>query len=272
MEDLKNRTNRIINQYGIKAQERFSQNFLIDESRKNKIISTIPFKSLEEIVEIGCGLGSLTASLVKSGVHVTGIEFDNDMIRVLKEEINQSNFTLIQGDFLVQDLSLFHVKQIGYIGNLPYSISRQILKKLLIEAKFSYFGFMVQKELGEKLIYKEGDSQTNIYSLMFALRGKLEKVIDLNPGCFYPAPKVDSSFLVFIPDRDNDIYTSKEVFDFLTVLFKNAKKNINNNLRDTKYAYVLDKLESKGISKTKRPFELSLENIKLIISIIGINN
>jgi 16S rRNA (adenine1518-N6/adenine1519-N6)-dimethyltransferase len=261
---LQDKVVKFINQYHITPQERFSQNFLVDDSALKQIIDDLPFEKADEVVEIGCGLGSLTSPLVEKAKHVTGVEFDRDMIKVLSSEIKAENFTLIQGDFLKQDLSVFHVKHTIYVGNLPYNISRDLIKKVAIEPNFIYFGFMVQQELAEKLVYKEESSFNNPYSVFLGLRGRVSTVCALHPGSFYPPPRVSSSFMRFVP-TDNNEYAKEEVFGFIASCFKDPKKNLNNNLRTSAYVKLLAAMSELGVSPSLRPHELSLTQWGVLI-------
>lgn len=261
--NARKRTIELINKYGIAPQVRFSQNFLVDDTQIKKIVSSIPLENLEQIIEIGPGIGSLTFPLYKTGKDLTVIEFDRDMIKVLEGEFGQNNVHIIQNDILKQDLSMFHVKHKAYIGNLPYQISRDLIKKILCETNFDYFGFMVQKELGEKLSYKYKSSNTNAFSVLLKLKGEIELVAELDPICFYPSPKIQSWFMKFTPNSDYEI--DLKTFDILAAIFKNPKKNIWNNLKQSKYKIQREDLEKLGISPLKRSHELPIDNIKKII-------
>lgn len=265
-ENTRERTIGFFNKYGVTPQERFSQNFLVDDGAINKIIRTISLDKINQIVEIGSGLGALTFPLVKTGKPVTAIEFDRDMVKVLSSEIHDKNFDIYQKDFMKQDLNEFHMKHVAYIGNLPYQISRDLIKKILCDSDFEYFGFMVQKELAEKLIYKEGSSLNNPYSVFIALRGRAEIAFDLTSGMFYPSPRVDSSFVVFTPE--NNEYADQKMFNILLALFKSPKKNIINNLKLSQYQIPQEQMKLNGISVLKRAHELTLKQFGILLNLI----
>ncbi|MCI2068460.1 MAG: 16S rRNA (adenine(1518)-N(6)/adenine(1519)-N(6))-dimethyltransferase RsmA [Bacilli bacterium] len=267
-EEMRKQILSLMQEYQVEAQERFSQNFLIDEEARDKIISSLPIKESAEVVEIGPGLGSLTSALVEKAEHVTAIDFDRDMIKVLQSELKKDNLSLIQGDFLKQDLNMFHVKHTIYVGNLPYAISRDLIKKVICDPDFIYFGFMVQQELADKLFFLEGSPLNNPYSVMLALRGKLSLTLTLHPGSFYPPPRVSSSFLGL--KTTDSSYVSNASFDFVSKLFKNPRKNLSNNLKGSEYESLLPKLESLKIAQTKRPHQLTLNEIKLLIETAGL--
>jgi len=264
--NTRKRTAQLLNKYGVTPQIRFSQNFLVDDLQIHKIVSSIPLEKIDQIIEIGPGIGSLTLPLINTGKDVVTIDFDRDMIKVLQGEFQHKNVQIIQGDFLKQDLSKFHVKHKAYIGNLPYQISRDLIKKILCESDFEYFGFMVQKELGEKMMYKYRSSTTNAYSVLLKMKGELELVTELKPICFYPSPKIDSWFLKIEPTSDYKI--DIETFNIVSTIFKNPKKNIFNNFKNSKYRLSKDQLANIDILPTRRGHELTIEEIKRVVSLI----
>ena len=260
----------IYNRYGVKAQERFSQNFLIDDKKLDVISSSLDLDKTDEIIEIGPGLGSLTKRLVNIGKKVTAVELDKDMIKVLLNEFKGvDNFNLIEGNFLNIDLNMFHVKQKSFIGNLPYSITTKLIKKVFEADYFVNFNFMVQKDIVDKLMYKENKSTNTDLGVFLALKGKLEVVTDLSPSSFYPSPKVNSSFLKFT--LENELY-DKYTLELLETLFKNPRKNINNNIKNSSLKMVDKDLERLHISPLKRPHELTLEEFKKIIALNDLYN
>src|SRR5574344_1175435 len=97
MEKTINKILRLYKEYNVEAQERFSQNFLIDDTKIDEIINSLPLNDIEQIVEIGPGLGSLTSKLITLGKEVVAIEGDRDMIKVLSKEFNEAkNLKIIQ--------------------------------------------------------------------------------------------------------------------------------------------------------------------------------
>lgn len=262
-DQVRTRTLELMKKYNVEPQKKFSQNFLFDQGAINSIIKTVPFNRADEIVEIGPGLGSLTFELVEKAKHLTAIDFDRDMVRALEGEIKRDNFVVEQNDFMKEDLQKFHVKHLAYIGNLPYEISRAILRKVACSKGFIYFGFMLQKDLADKLFYQDKNPINNPYSVYLALRGTLTKISDFNPGAFYPPPNISSTFLTLIPSDES--LADEATFDFISRVFTNPRKNLNNNLKSAGYTEILSKLSSINISPLKRPHELNLDEWRRLI-------
>lgn len=257
------RTILFMNKYGVSPQKRFSQNFLIDERAISKIVSVLV--KGEEVVEIGPGLGSVTFPLLERAGKLTAIDFDRDMVKVLESEIVLDKFQLIQADFLKCDLKAMFKNKITYIGNLPYQITRDLLKKILVEANFDKFGFMVQKEVADDFLNVKKGYQ-NMFSLLFDLFGSVERMLDLHPGAFYPPPKVNSSFLVLT--NSNDFKISENQFEFLKACYKNSNKTLLNNLKNSSYSTYIDKLKE-IIDLSYRPHQLNKEQYIKLLELIG---
>ncbi len=261
--NLLDKTIELMNKYGVGAQKRFSQNFLVNQRSVDIIINSLDTTNVDRVVEIGPGLGSLTYPLLLKSKKLTSVEFDNDMIKVLKGEINAPKFELIQNDFLKEDLSKYKNEKVAYIGNLPYQITRDLIKKVLTSGNFEYFGFMLQKDLADEMFYKEGLSCNSNYSAFLAMVGNLVRVLDLKPNNFYPSPKVDSTFVALYP---TDLkYANLETFKILDYIFKNPKKTLLNNLKVSPLKEDGTIFENLGIDKNIRPHQLSVEKLKLIV-------
>ena len=265
-ETSRQRVERLIKKYGVSARESFSQNFLIDDNKIDLIIDSIPFDKVDTIVEIGPGLGSLTRRLVETNKEVVAVDVDRDMVNVLNNEFKDcQNISVIQGDFLEYDLKKFHVKQLAYVGNLPYNITTKLIKKVVFEPNFTSFNFMVEKGVVEKLLYKKGNVSNTALGVLMALRGQLNIVTDLGPSCFLPAPRITSTFLKYtLEDESYD----RASFDVLEKLFKTPRKNIMNNIKKSDLNITKEDLENIGVDPLKRPHELELEEFKKILALV----
>ena len=130
----------------MKPKKQFGQNFLTSIPAKLAIIEAGEISPTDEIFEIGPGKGFLTRALLETGVHVTALEKDRDLIPFLKEEFKDfNNFTLIEGDALMYD-----PEKPGYklIANIPYYITGAILERYLTHRNQpSMCVVLVQKEV-----------------------------------------------------------------------------------------------------------------------------
>ena len=175
------------------AKKKYGQNFLVDHNVINQIISEIKFDASKTFLEIGPGKGALTKELIKKINPLTIIEIDVDMINILKQ-INTKNLEIIQIDVLKLDEQFFNKFNI-VIGNLPYYISSEIIFKLLPISQIINMYFMLQREVADRLIAKAGTKDNSILTNLVNFYFDTEKLIDVNPNAFEPAPKVKSSFI-----------------------------------------------------------------------------
>lgn len=249
--------NELFDKYNVGPSKRFGQNFLIDGNIITKIIEAAEIDN-KDVVEIGPGLGSLTHSLLPKVKSLTSYEIDEDMIRVIKGEINQDKFKLVEGDFLLVPLDWEGKKTL--VANIPYNITSDILFKLFeYSHKFERAVIMIQKEVGERLLAVPNDSEYSKLTVTANHFGKISKVSLVKASCFIPAPKVDS-MVVKIDFNNNSWKSSKDFVHFIKICFAQRRKTLLNNLKNEfgkeKANEVLIKM---GINLTARPQEISYE-------------
>jgi len=218
-----NRVIELLKKYEIIAKKNFGQNFLVDKEKIDAIYKIFTDIQSNKIIEIGCGVGTLTYGLINKFSNVVGYEIENDMIEILKKEYDKENFHLKEEDFLKADLSYVD-NQTFIVGNIPYNITKKIIYKILSLNKPISFALMVQKEVAVKYLYKEKSSTNNALSTYFALNGDYKILLDVPSSSFLPAPKVDSAFIIF-EAKSADF----EVLKKLEKLYINKNKTLRNN-------------------------------------------
>lgn len=153
-------TNFILKKYGLSANKKLGQNFLIDEFVVEDICDIANISKNDLIIEIGPGIGTLSATLLEKAGKLISIEIDEKMIRVLKDRFKfYKNFELINQDVLEIDLQkLIHdnlneeITTCKVVANLPYYITTPIIVKLLeSNLPLESITVMVQKEVAERL-------------------------------------------------------------------------------------------------------------------------
>ena len=154
--DIKDyKTQDLVKKYNFKFSKSLGQNFLIDDSVLTDIVEGAEVNKDDLIIEIGPGVGSLTAQLIGRAKKVVSIELDNDLIPILKEELGQyENFTLIHKDALKVDFNeiIGHENSVKLVANLPYYVTTPIIVKLLKDNyNFKSLTIMIQKEVAERI-------------------------------------------------------------------------------------------------------------------------
>ncbi len=224
----------------MEAKKHLGQNFLIDKNKIKSIIESIPNIKNSTIVEVGPGRGALTKPLVESAKKVIAIEIDKDMINILKEEINDDNFILIDEDVLKiewEDL-IKEESNIQFVSNLPYYISTKIIFKVALEEKFESLSIMLQKELVDRIFAKNNTKQFGRLTVAIGSLFELENKINVPAGCFNPKPKVDSGFIVL--SRKKIDFNIEEYLIFIKCCFATKRKTILNSLKISGFSKTLE--------------------------------
>ena len=255
-----------------KAKKKFGQNFLTDKNLLIKIVDEAKLDS-KMVVEIGPGQGALTQFIVQKASKLTAYEVDLDLKPVLdKLESKHSNLKVIYKDFLKEDLSSY--KNASLIGNIPYYITGPILFKFLEEEGFNEATFMMQKEVGERIIADSDNKKYNALSVLFQWLTSVNKVLNVNRKMFRPIPKVDSVVLRFVKNElPNDESDNKnDIINFIKNIFQQKRKTMINNLHAS---YNIDKeklskwLISENYRENIRAEQIHFKNIvKLALSFI----
>lgn len=184
----------LMDERGIHAKRAYGQNFLIDRNKIEEILSKFDFKTYDTVVEIGPGLGALTLPISERAKSVIAVEADRDMVALLTERLQgKSNVTIVPSPFEHWDQKGISGR-LAVIGNLPYNLTTKLLE-LAVQMKASDLGFMVQKEVADKITYTAKQKAWSALAGYLHLLGSIGGSIQVPRGCFYPVPGVDSAFV-----------------------------------------------------------------------------
>ena len=181
-------------------RKRFGQHFLTDAFVLGAIVDAIDPRAGDAMVEIGPGLGAMTAPLAQRCERLTVIELDRDLAARLR---HKPELEVVEADVLTVDfaaLALQRGKLLRIVGNLPYTISTPILVHLL-EAVDNVLDqhFMLQKEVVDRMAAGPGKKDYGRLSVMLQWRYAIESVLDVPPTAFEPPPRVDSAVVRLLP-------------------------------------------------------------------------
>mgnify|MGYP001171492130 CR=1 FL=1 len=232
----------------MELKKSLGQNFFINENLGNQIISYISTESCPYVVEIGPGAGFFTMKLKNLGKELLVIEKDD----ILAQKLNNEEINVINTDFLNWDFEELENKEVIFFGSLPYNVSKPIISKIISSEHFTNnCYFIIQKEVAQKYIAKAPDS--NLLSLKSQIYANCKKILDIGPSSFKPAPKVNSSLVMFSPTRNKISANISSFESFLEECFTHPRKTLRNNLKGLKFNNNFEKLLQ------KRPQHLSLE-------------
>lgn len=266
--DIKNyNTQELIRKYNFKFSKSLGQNFLIDESVLTDIVEGAEVNDEDLVIEIGPGVGSLTAKLLCKAKKVVSIELDNDLIPILQTELGEEpNFKLIHNDALKVDFNeiIGEEKSVKLVANLPYYVTTPIIARLLKEDyKFKSLTIMIQKEVAERIDAEPNCKEYGALSLMVQYYCNTKIVRRVAPSCFIPRPKVDSIVIRLdkLSEPRVNVKDEKLMFDIIRNSFNMRRKTLWNGIKflglpkeNLELAF-----EKAGIDPKRRGETLSLE-------------
>ena len=147
------------------------------------------------ILEIGAGTGQLTRALLEAGGDVTAIEIDNPLLKVLQDRKDLRNATFISADAMTFDYAAFGAgRRWRATGNLPYNVGTPVMMRLIeMEGGPETIVAMLQKDVVDRLVAKPGTPAYGSLSIAVQYAMHVERAFTLEPGAFYPPPKVQST-------------------------------------------------------------------------------
>ena len=256
----------------VRAKKHLGQHFLKDEDIAKKIANSLTEIGYNTILEIGPGMGMLTKYLLEKKAIITVMEIDRDSVAYLKDDFknehlnldtSSSNFEIIEGDFLKQDLTTFFNKQqIAIIGNYPYNISSQIIFKAIEFREYvPELSGMFQKEVAKRIAEKEGSKVYGIISVLTQAFFDVEYLFTVPPTVFNPPPKVDSGVIRLVRKKDFSLSVDEKLFfRVVKTAFNQRRKMLRSSLKSFKLS---DTLKEDTIF-AMRPEQLSVDEfIKL---------
>lgn len=218
--------------------KRFGQNFLTDQRIISRIVEALDPQPDETIIEIGPGKGALTTPLLERAGSVVAIEFDQKLIPLLSDKFNgYANFKLIQNDALVADFceAIRPAVQARVVANLPYNVATAILQRLIAQHHcLNELVVMLQKEVVDRITAAPGTPERGYLSVFVQAYCETEKLFDVAPSSFRPAPKIWSSVIKLTMRSSLGAPVGDEtlLWQVVSAGFAQRRKTILNNLRN----------------------------------------
>ena len=245
----------------IRPKKSLGQNFLSDKNVIKSIVEIGNIKNNNTILEIGPGTGNLTEFILKKKPkNFFVIEKDYNLVKFLYEKF-YNKINIINKDVLNFELNAISKEKIIVYGNLPYNISTEILIKWITDNKkfesCKKLILMFQKEVADRVIAKTNSKNYGRLSIISNWRMDVKKEFDINPNCFFPKPKVDSTLLSFEPKKKYfNLKNPNNLEKITNVFFNQRRKMIKNPLKQIfKNPYII--VQKLKLDTNLRPQNLS---------------
>ena len=219
-----------------KPKKSLGQNFLIDENIINLIVEVGDVKNNDIVIEVGPGTGNLTEKIIlKKPKKLILIEKDKTLVEKLNSRFKE-NITLLNKDILKVEEEEFKNDKMIFFGNLPYNISSQLLVKWIRKHNLSSICkkmiLMFQKEVADRILAKTNHRDYGRLSILSSWKLNITKIKDINPGSFYPVPKIKSTILLLEPKSNFfNIKNPKNLEHVTNIFFSQKRKMINKPLK-----------------------------------------
>ena len=246
------------------------QNFLSDKNIIDAIIEGSEIGAEDLVIEIGPGMGVLTAAAAECASRVVAVEIDRHLIPILTETLeNYDNVEIINADVMKTDLSEVVEKyrtsgKVRIIGNLPYYITTPIIMHILENSIHAEsITVMMQKEVADRIKASPGNKTYGAISAAVQYYCEVEQVISVPKEVFVPRPKVDSAVLKLTIRKETpvDLIDEKAFFACIKAGFGQRRKTLLNSLTGT-YGLSKDEirtiLEKAGIDPVRRAETLDM--------------
>jgi len=254
----------LLDRHGLRPSRALGQHFLADPNTARRIVRLADVEPGDRVLEIGPGVGSLTAALVESGAQVTALELDRHVLPALAEVVGDG-VRVVLGDALTADLEQVVPVADGpwaAVSNLPYNVATPIVMRLLeLAPQVRTMFVMVQREVGERFAASPGGKDYGAVSVKLAFFARARVVGMVPPTVFLPPPQVDSALVrierhvvapVAVPSAD-------ALFALVKAGFGQRRKMLRGALRSVLGPRTVDVLAAAGVDPGARAESLDLE-------------
>ena len=267
----------LLSRHGIVLTKARGQNFLTNPSVCPRMAEECGATELDGVIEIGPGIGVLTAELAKVAKKVVAIELDSGLIPVLSETMGDfDNVKVIHADAMKLDLNKlieeeFPDMKVYLCANLPYYITTPIIMKLLEDKlPLEAITVMVQKEFAQRMCAPVGSRQSGAVTVATAYYAECERLFTVAPTSFFPPPKVDSEVMRLIPHKQPpvSVKNEKNLFTFIKSGFAQRRKTLSNALfsgAGVDKEKTVSALEKMGLNPCARIEELTLAQMAELV-------
>lgn len=266
----------VLQRHGFTFSKALGQNFIVNPSVCPRIAEEGGAREGVGVLEVGAGIGVLTAELAKRADKVVCVELDTRLLPVLDETLaDYDNIKIINGDILKVDLHKILEEEFGDMpvivcANLPYYITSPVIMRLLeSRLKIESVTVMVQKEAAVRLCADVGSRDSGAVTVAVNFYSEAQKLFDVSRGSFMPAPNVDSAVIRLDIRKEVPVEVTDEKFFFSMVrsAFSQRRKTASNGISSglgMPKQKVIEAIENAGLPSTVRAESLTMEELGVL--------
>ena len=276
-------TIEVLQKYNFNFQKKFGQNFLIDTSVLDRIVSAAEITAGDCVLEIGPGIGTMTQRLAAKAREVVAVEIDRNLIPILEDTLSDcDNVTVINDDILKVDINKIVQEKNGgnpikVVANLPYYITTPIIMELFeSHVPLKSITVMVQKEVADRMQVGPGTKDYGALSLAVQYYAKPEIITRVPASCFMPKPDVDSTVIRLTRYEKPPVEVEDEAYLFAVIRasFNQRRKTLANGLANAgnlgvNRQVVEETLDEMGLSRQIRGETLDLKQFTDLSNRLG---
>jgi 16S rRNA (adenine1518-N6/adenine1519-N6)-dimethyltransferase len=248
---------RELDDLGIPPLKRFGQHFLLDKQVRDTMIDQAELSDKDTVVEVGAGLGFLTAVLASRAGHLIAVEKDRTLANYLADKFaNNRNVEVVQGDALEVPIPA----GAKIVSSPPYNISSKLTLHIL-NSGFELASLLLQEDFVRRLTAPSGSREYGRLTVMLQTRARAEYVMKVPASSFYPKPKVDSALVTIRPASSAVPVMDPNIFlELVRTLFTQRRRKLRGVLSrylNAKYVTIKEKVLSEADMTEKRVYELT---------------
>jgi 16S rRNA (adenine1518-N6/adenine1519-N6)-dimethyltransferase len=259
----------MLSERGLRPSRALGQNFVVDPNTVRRIAKLAEVGRESKVVEVGAGLGSLTLALSETGAWVTALEIDSDLVPILDSLVDHERVRVVEGDALTIDWHELLESSEGaagktepwkLVGNLPYNVAVPLVARVLDEVpEVRRLVVMVQREVGERMAAKPGDSAYGSVSVKVAYHATAKVLGRVSAAVFMPRPNVESVIVgidrLAAPAVDPGEVGFDRLFKVVRAGFAHRRKMLRRSLLGV---VEVEAFEAAGIDPTARAEDLDV--------------
>ncbi len=264
---------QVLEKHGFNFSKALGQNFLINPSVCPRMAENCLADENTGVIEIGAGIGVLTAELAKIAKKVVCVELDTRLLPILDETLSDfDNIEIVNADVMKTDLKAlieekFQGMDVVVCANLPYYITSPVIT-MLLESRLPIKAVtvMIQKEAADRLCTPVGSRDSGAITVCTNYYAEVKQLFNVSRGSFMPAPNVDST-VIRLDIREYPavkVSDEKKFFRMVKAAFAQRRKTALNSISSgmgLSKAQVAEALKNSGLEENVRAEKLTMEEL-----------